>query len=71
MLKRILVTEVEPGQRFGFAGRTFSRATEAEARRHPCRDRLAGYCYPDRGNRVPCAFNPDLYVFVEAGKIRG
>jgi hypothetical protein len=71
MLSRILMTEVKPGQRFGYAGRTFSLATDEELRRHPCRDKLAGYCHPDRGSRVPCSFNTSIQVFVEAPKNRG
>ena len=67
MLVRTKITNVRPGVRFYRDGRTYTLATEDERKRHPVREpaKLAGYCIPDRGDRVPASFNPLLEVYIE------
>ncbi len=72
MLTDIHILDVAEGQAFHYAGRTYVRATEEEAKGHPAygvlmqeRTQLLAYHTPERGDRVPVSFSTQVRVFVE------
>jgi len=74
-LTDIHILDVQPGQAFYYAGRSYVLALDDEKAKHPAlqlvgteRRQLLAYHTPERGDRVPVSFSTQVRVFVERRK---
>lgn len=67
-LTDIHILDVQPGQAFHYAGRSYVLALDEEKAKHPASDvpgQVVAYHTPERGDRIPVSFSTRVRVFVE------